>query len=303
MELAAMELAAVGVEEGGEADVAAVGVEEGGEADAQGRTDTAIETFMRARKEGGVSADALRTYVAACSLPLGAGAPEWARWHDELVRWHRAGTPLELLAIETHLALETDPEPGGLPPADDGIPLPDGFARLRDPSVKGARVKATEQRGLTILQLEALFAEGKRRCTANGWRDKRTGKRVTAKTLNLYHMVDFVVKPATEAANCSAAELVSSHAQLPQWFVSHWWGEPVADFITCLKVLCADKGLPIETTTFWVCAYALNQHDVEGELRGGVQDSPFVRALLLADGAVSIVDSQGQYFTRCAHQA
>mmetsp|Transcript_9622 Transcript_9622/g.28154 ORF Transcript_9622/g.28154 Transcript_9622/m.28154 type:complete len:501 (-) Transcript_9622:46-1548(-) len=59
-----------------------------------------------------------------------------------------------------------------------------------------------------------------------------------------------------------------------------------------------DRGLDPATTPVWVCAHALNQHDLGAELAGGVRSGPFVRALALADGAVSIVDENGEYFTR-----
>lgn len=47
-----------------------------------------------------------------------------------------------------------------------------------------------------------------------------------------------------------------------------------------------------------MCAYALRQWDLGAELSGGVGVSPFVRALLLSDGAVSVLDRRGIYFTR-----
>ena len=42
-----------------------------------------------------------------------------------------------------------------------------------------------------------------------------------------------------------------------------------------------------------VCAYALRQSALEEELAAGVDSSPFVRALLLADGTVSVLDARG----------
>ena len=47
-----------------------------------------------------------------------------------------------------------------------------------------------------------------------------------------------------------------------------------------------------------VCAYALGQHRLDQELRDGVLLSPFMRALQLADGTVSVVDRDGEYFRR-----
>jgi hypothetical protein len=77
----------------------------------------------------------------------------------------------------------------------------------------------------------------------------------------------------------------------------------VADFVACLRQFCADTGLDAETTRFWVCACALNQHDWSGEMAGGLASGPFARALLLADCALSVLDANGVCFKRCVPPA
>ena len=54
--------------------------------------------------------------------------------------------------------------------------------------------------------------------------------------------------------------------QRPLWFVSHWWGEPLFQFISCLLqhardryYLTADDDSWLDIP-YWVCAYANNQH-------------------------------------------
>jgi hypothetical protein len=53
-----------------------------------------------------------------------------------------------------------------------------------------------------------------------------------------------------------------------------------------------------------VCAYANNQHQLGTELGGGVETSPFVRALSIAEGTLTIVDRAACVFTRmwCAYE-
>ena len=41
----------------------------------------------------------------------------------------------------------------------------------------------------------------------------------------------------------------------PHWFISHWWGEPVFDFIKAVMAHAKARGLE-ETAPYWVCAYA-----------------------------------------------
>lgn len=85
------------------------------------------------------------------------------------------------------------------------------------------------------------------------------------------------------------------------------WGEPVQDFIKCLEQHEYDRCL--RGTVYWVCAYALRQHDLGAELPSTAEShvasgahsldrSPFALALALAKGTVSIVDSKGTAFER-----
>ena len=72
--------------------------------------------------------------------------------------------------------------------------------------------------------------------------------------MTLYEVCRHVIKPATEAKRCSYVELVAQDEQRPRWFVSHWWGEPVALFLRCLEQHAADHNLS-DNAAYWVCAY------------------------------------------------
>ena len=120
-------------------------------------------------------------------------------------------------------------------------------------------------------------------------------------------MCDKVIKPATKAKRTSFVELVAFAPQLPKWFVSHWWGEPVFDFIACLRAQRGPQHEEKEKVTtrgwtehcaYWVCAYANNQWNVEGELSDDPAQSSFRKALELAEGTVSILDRNGVVFSR-----
>ena len=79
-------------------------------------------------------------------------------------------------------------------------------------------------------------------------------------------MCRHVIKPATEKQRTSFVELVAIAAQLPDWFVSHWWGEPVFDFVACIEQHVRDHTekhnydeeaveQSANETGYWVCAY------------------------------------------------
>ena len=91
-----------------------------------------------------------------------------------------------------------------------------------------------------------------------GWVD-RNGDSNHKDSLNLYDLVKYVVNPATAAYACSFVELVTPDGEedtaTPQWFVSHWWGEPVLDFIKCTEEHARVRDLG-EDACYWVCAYA-----------------------------------------------
>ena len=140
-------------------------------------------------------------------------------------------------------------------------------------------------------------------------------------TINLYDAVYYVVKPATEAQQCSYVELVAPAgmtAQTPRWFVSHWWGEPVKDFVKAVEkhskvrfprgerneVDC-DRNTADEDVSYWVCAYANNQHALGSDIPADPRESAFFKAMQLCDGVLVVLDASATVFTRswCAQRA
>ena len=83
------------------------------------------------------------------------------------------------------------------------------------------------------------------------------GETCKVTTVNLYDVVKYLVEPETRQKQCSYVELVApagTRAQTPKWFVSHWWGEPVLDFIACVEEHAKVRGLEPEEAVYWVCA-------------------------------------------------
>jgi hypothetical protein len=248
-----------------------------------------IDAITAARRAG-VPVSVVRAHIqhARPPMPIGSGPvveAEWSAWAESL----RAGP-----------SRTAPPLRFGTAAAAKTLRLPPKFASLRPTGSArgGCRIPETAARAITIPQLVRVLELAERLCVDDSWTD-HTGKSVLAARLNLYHLVKHLVKPATAEAHCSLVELLANGAQPPNAFISHWWGEPVRDFVACLVQFCSDTQLDVETTRFWVCAYALNQHDLSGELPpGGLTSGPFVRALLLSDCALSIIDADGEYFRR-----
>ena len=116
---------------------------------------------------------------------------------------------------------------------------------------KGCSIDKVEHRGITINQLLFIQEEIKARCVLEGWRDI-DGNLLTPERVNLYDIKYKIIMDRTSALQCSYVELVAIADQIPEWFVSHWWGESVFAFIKCLKRHAKDRGLSWDTP-YWIC--------------------------------------------------
>ncbi|CAL1159332.1 unnamed protein product [Cladocopium goreaui] len=153
-------------------------------------------------------------------------------------------------------------------------------------------ISDTEHRAISMDQLSRIWAFIKQHCRR--WHDffkisPTRGQPLTAEIINLYHLDAWLIRPATQAENCSMVELMASKAQTPQWFISHWWGEPVHAFTTCVKRHAEIRQLP-GTSCYWVCAYANRQHALSQEVAADPRETSFFRALNLSEGVLLILD-------------
>ena len=128
------------------------------------------------------------------------------------------------------------------------------------------------------------------------------GQALSFDFFNLYHANFWIIEPATRyhrGIGCSFVELVSTStaSQRPTWFVSHAWSEPIWKFALCLKRHIQLHQLP-PTTAYWVCAYANNQHQLNGEICDNPRKTSFYRALKACVGVLLILDQDATAFTR-----
>jgi hypothetical protein len=160
----------------------------------------------------------------------------------------------------------------------------------------GCTIAETAKRAITVAQLERVYSHIDRRCKPEGWADK-SGNQRTPGTVTLYDAARFVIKPATYVKQCSFVELIAFEEQVPLYFVSHWWGESVLDFVKCLKQHAVDRVLGVDSP-YWVCAYANNQWKLDDEIGGSLEESSFRKAMKLSFGTVTVLDEGGITFSR-----
>lgn len=164
--------------------------------------------------------------------------------------------------------------------------------------ITDASILKVEERAILLPQLQELMDTIKLRLDEKSLMS--TGARPTllsASNCNLYDTVHHFIKPATMQRKCSYVELVAEGPQLAQWFVSHWWGEPVVQFIACVAKHLHHRKLA-ETVPYWVCAYANNQWQLNDELGRTPSTSSFRKALDVSHGTLSILDNSATVYTR-----
>mmetsp|Transcript_97228 Transcript_97228/g.222779 ORF Transcript_97228/g.222779 Transcript_97228/m.222779 type:complete len:870 (+) Transcript_97228:3-2612(+) len=212
----------------------------------------------------------------------------------------------ELVAAATSEYLDADEEAQFVD--SDASPSnrsPKASAICRTLTGNVTRIALTEERGISLKQLRGVLQHI--RDNAPTWVDTHKGttdnpnpnygKALNWKDVNLYQAMKHFLKPVTEEAKCSYVELVAVAAQAPHWFCSHWWGEPVSDFVECIATH-AELRMLKDSSAYWVCAYANNQWDLGSEIASDPAKSSFRRAIDLSDGTLSIVDRGATVFSR-----
>lgn len=74
-------------------------------------------------------------------------------------------------------------------------------------------------------------------------------------SLNHYDLVKWVVKPASEKRQCSFVELVATDGQPTEFYITHYFGQPVRDMLECVQHQLRIRQLG-EDVLFWIWAYA-----------------------------------------------
>ena len=73
--------------------------------------------------------------------------------------------------------------------------------------------------------------------------------------------------------------------------------EPVCKFLACLEQHALVREL-LSSTSYWVCAYANNQHCIEEDIKSNPRSTSFYRAMQMSQGVLLVLDSAGTPFER-----
>lgn len=188
--------------------------------------------------------------------------------------------------------------------------------RRNFPPNKRNCIQDPAKRCMTLAQLNRVLLFAMEHCcrwTGSIYRDgQKLHEQLSMDVLSLYHVNEWLIRPSTRASDqedsiawdCSFAELLGGSAeQRAIWFVSHWWGEAIRDFIRCVQRHVFLRGSS-ENSFYWVCAYANRQHRLSDDIGVGLEHTSFYKAISSSAGVLVILDNNATPFRRiwCAFE-
>jgi len=126
-----------------------------------------------------------------------------------------------------------------------------------------AYVEGLENRSINMPQLMQINSYAVRQCYSWG---------LTATALDFHNIHEWIVKPATREFNSSMMEHLSERKLVPNWFISHFWGDPMQKFLECLRQHLSVRGLSARTG-YWLFAFANRHHDLVPHATSGLADA------------------------------
>lgn len=106
-----------------------------------------------------------------------------------------------------------------------------------------------------------------------------------------------IILPLTEPYKLSYAEVAGPSQSQSRWFVSHYWGTPLAHLVASVERHAQD--FP-EKHPYWICTFSNNQWAVSEELGETYHESSFYQALRSCGtlGTVMVFDEEAMPLTR-----
>jgi len=113
-------------------------------------------------------------------------------------------------------------------------------------------------------------------------------------------VLEIIGVPNAPAETCCYAQLINPQGLEVDYFISHYWGHEFERTVTALSNFAEQvyqdiKKDSADDVVFWICLFALNQHQAEDEVGSTPEEGPFNVALAKAkSGAVMVLDGSAQ---------
>lgn len=160
-----------------------------------------------------------------------------------------------------------------------------------------ADVDATscEHRTMNITELRAVRAMIVSDCVKNKWKsgssNPKTAIRLRPSDVNFNDLNTILIQSLTKKRKCSFKELFrhsSSMKSSPTFYVSHWWGGSVLDFIRCCEYHARMHNLDDDEANYWICAFGTQPQDMD--VNPDAEKSSFFKAMKAAGRVLLILD-------------
>ncbi|CAK9039832.1 unnamed protein product [Durusdinium trenchii] len=172
-----------------------------------------------------------------------------------------------------------------------------------NPSENATAIHRLEERALPLHYFRALFrfAEG---VSYNGelWYDlEQHLPSIKLPKLNIYQVHHWIIEPLTFREDFSYAEVVINETKPPKriWFISHWWGEAMCNFVQCLAKHIDIRRMSVSRTAYWAAWAAIGPSDAAPTGRATAAADALLTARVLAPRQVLLMlGPEGEAFRR-----
>jgi len=141
------------------------------------------------------------------------------------------------------------------------------------------RIEAAENRSVTAQQMASVFEFAENKC--HEWS-------MEPASLTTYQIQEWIIQPATKLHCTAFAEHLLEEEQPAGWFITHWWGEPIAALLQCVKTHLDTRGLSSKTP-YWLCEFANCPHDPSDYILEHPKQSNVYKAMRCARCKVLLV--------------
>jgi len=144
-------------------------------------------------------------------------------------------------------------------------------------------IEGGENRGILLPQMHEIYHYAEVH-----WQEWK----VDRNNFNLYDIYKWLITPLTKENSSSMVEHLAERRQAPLWYVCHWWGDPVAKFLQCVRQHFFVRDL-VEFSAYWVSAFALRPHDPQDGHSSDSTQTSFFKAMHTARFKVLLVIDSG----------
>ncbi|CAE7191994.1 unnamed protein product [Symbiodinium sp. KB8] len=144
------------------------------------------------------------------------------------------------------------------------------------------RIDAPEDRAITFDQLTEVLSYALSAC--DRWQDLSTSEiqPLTSHGLDHYDVVNWILRPVSEANKGSFVEMVATCIQEPEYYLSHYFGQPVGDILQCVRHHLRTRHFS-DDTPYWIWAYA-HRYGQDDVLPDRIYSSPAWQAMSKSRG-------------------